>query len=48
MNGNDADSNGLVDAISGECGANDAYTFAYALADMFLYPGENRVPPTGK
>jgi hypothetical protein len=48
MNGNDADGNGLVDAIAGECGANDAYTFAYALADMYLYPGEDRIPPTGK
>jgi len=48
LNGNDADDNGLVDAVSGECGANDAYSFAYALADMYLYPGENRIPPTGK
>jgi tRNA A-37 threonylcarbamoyl transferase component Bud32 len=48
LNGNDADGNGLVDAVSGECGANDAYTIAYALADMYLYPGEDRVPPAGK
>jgi serine/threonine protein kinase len=48
INGNDADNNGLVDATPGECGANDAYTIAYALADMYLYPGEERVPPTGK
>lgn len=48
INGNDADGNGLVDATSGECGANDAYTLAYLLADMYLYPGENRVPPSEK
>jgi serine/threonine protein kinase len=48
MNGNDVDGNGLVDAISGECGATDAYTFAYLMADMYLYPGEDRVQPTGQ
>ncbi|HEU0295998.1 MAG TPA: serine/threonine-protein kinase [Anaerolineales bacterium] len=48
INGNDADNNGLIDATPGECGANDAYTIAYALADMYLYPGEERIPPTGK
>jgi serine/threonine protein kinase len=48
LNGNDLDDNGLVDAISGECGANDAYNFAYAMADMYLYPGDNRVPPSGR
>ena len=48
MNGNDADQNGVVDATSGECGADDAYNFGYAMADMYLYPGKDRVPPTGK
>jgi serine/threonine protein kinase len=48
INGNDTDSNGLVDTAAGECAANDVYTFGYALADMYLYPGEDRVPPTGK
>jgi len=48
MNGNDTDENGLVEAISGECGANDAYNYAYLMADMLLYPGENRIPPSGK
>lgn len=46
LNGTDTDGNGFVDATAGECGANDAYTFAYAMADMYLYPGEDRVPPT--
>jgi hypothetical protein len=48
MNGNDVNGNTLIEPISGECGATDAYTIAYALADMYLYPGEDRVPPTGK
>ena len=48
INGSDKDGNGLVDAVSGECGANDAYTFGYAMADMYVYPGEDRVPPNGK
>jgi serine/threonine protein kinase len=48
LNGNDADGNGLVEAITGECGANDAYKLAYLMADMLLYPGEDRIPPSGK
>jgi len=48
LNGNDTDGNGLVEPIPGECGANDAYTFAYLLADMQLFPGEDRIPPSGK
>jgi hypothetical protein len=48
MKGNDTDGNGLIDATAGECGADDAYSYAYRMADMFLYPGENRVPPSGK
>src|SRR5215204_2350786 len=48
LNGNDTDGNGLVEAITGECGANDAYTLAYLMADMLLYPGEDRIPPSGK
>jgi serine/threonine protein kinase len=48
MNGHDTNGNGLVDPIPGECGANDAYTYAYLMADMYLYPGEDRIPPSGK
>jgi len=48
VNGNDSNENGLVEPVPGECGANDAYTFAYLMADMQLYPGENRIPPSGK
>jgi tRNA A-37 threonylcarbamoyl transferase component Bud32 len=48
LNGNDTNGNGLVEAITGECGANDAYSYAYLLADMLLYPGKDRIPPSGK
>ena len=48
LNGNDTDGNGLVEAITGECGANDAYKLTYLMADMLLYPGEDRIPPSGK
>ena len=47
LNGNDKDGNGLVEAIAGECGANDAYKLAYLMADMLLLPGEDRIPPSG-
>ena len=48
LNGTDTDGNGLVEAIAGECGANDAYSYANLLADMLLYPGEDRIPSSGK
>jgi len=48
LNGNDTNGNGLVDPISGECGADDAYKLAYLMADMLLFPGEDRIPPSGK
>ena len=46
--GFDANGNGIVEATSGECGANTAYEHAYFMADMFILPGPNRVPPSGK
>jgi hypothetical protein len=48
MTGNDANENGLVEAIDGECGADGAYEYAYLMADMLIYPGADRVPPSGK
>jgi hypothetical protein len=48
MNGNDTNGNGLFEPISGECGVNDAYNYTYLMADLLLYPGENRIPPAGK
>ena len=45
----DANDNGRVDdIIVGECGADTAYYQAYWMADMFIYPGPDRVPPSGK
>jgi hypothetical protein len=44
--GEDANDNGQFDeAIPGECGANIAYDYAYYMADMFIYPGADRIPP---
>ena len=48
ITGNDTDGNGLVEPIAGECGADGAYSYAYLMADMLLYPGEDRIPPSGK
>ena len=49
LKGKDANKNGQFDeAIPGECGATIAYDFAYFMADMFIYPGADRVPPPEK
>ncbi|MGE5463777.1 MAG: protein kinase domain-containing protein [Syntrophothermus sp.] len=49
LKGKDANKNGQFDeAIPGECGATIAYDYAYYMADMFIYPGQNRVPPPEK
>lgn len=38
LNGIDLDNNGKVDTISGECGAEVAYAYAYYMADMPILP----------
>jgi serine/threonine protein kinase len=38
LNGIDLDNNGKVDTISGECGAEVAYEYAYYMADMPILP----------
>jgi len=48
VRGTDADGDGLIEPIPDECGADSAYEFAYNMADMPLFPGESRVPPSGK
>ena len=48
LEGNDANGNGNIEAISGECGAQVAYENAYLMADMEIFIGPNRVPPPGK
>jgi hypothetical protein len=49
LKGEDANKNGQFgEAIAGECGATDGYYYGYYMADMFLYPGQDRVPPPEK
>ncbi len=49
VTGVDANQNGRMnEAIAGECGADAAYENAYFMADMFIYPGPNRMPPPEK
>jgi serine/threonine protein kinase len=49
LQGHDTNNNGHSDeALAGECGATAAYYYGYWMADMFLYPGADRVPPPDK
>ncbi|MEO8358170.1 MAG: hypothetical protein ABI621_19875, partial [Chloroflexota bacterium] len=49
LSGEDANENGRFDeAIAGECGTTAAYDYAYYMADMFIYPGPDRIPPPEK
>jgi hypothetical protein len=49
LRGEDANENGQFgEAIEGECGANDAYDYAYYMADMLIYPGPDRIPDPEK
>jgi anti-sigma-K factor RskA len=48
VRGVDANQNGLIEPLAGECGANSAYEFSYNMADMLIYPGADRIPPSGK
>jgi protein kinase-like protein len=51
LHGNDTNGNGQIDQaerVSGECGADGAYDDATFMADLLLYPGADRIPPTGK
>ena len=49
LKGEDANENGQLDeAIVGECGADAAYDYAYYMADMFIYPGPDRMPQPEK
>ncbi len=47
--GVDVNDNGRTsDVLAGECGADAAYENAYSMADMLIFPGPDRIPPTGK
>jgi hypothetical protein len=48
VHGVDTDENGLIDPLAGECGADTAYEYAYLMADMQIYIGPDRIPPSGK
>ena len=48
LQGDDTNGNSLIESVPGECGANDVYSYAYAMADLILLPGENRIPDPGK
>jgi len=48
LHGIDTNGNGQIEHIVDECGADDAYNDADFMADMLLFPGADRVPPTGK
>jgi len=43
--GVDSNDNRLIEPIMGECGADSAYEYAYAMADMPLLVGRHRIPP---
>ena len=44
--GVDADGDGEIEAIAGECGAFDAYYAGVWMADFPIFIGPNRLPPT--
>jgi serine/threonine protein kinase len=48
LKGVDLNENGLVEPITGECGASKAYEYGWYMADMPLYTGPDRMPPSGK
>jgi hypothetical protein len=48
LKGQDTNKNGQYEAIAGECGATDGYYYGYWMADMLLYPGQDRIPPPQK
>lgn len=47
-NGVDANENGTVDPIEGECGALQAYDYGTYMADFPLFAGPDRIPPTAE
>ena len=47
-NGVDANENGTVEPIEGECSALQAYDYGTFMADFSLFTGPNRIPPTAE
>lgn len=48
LNGTDSNENGEVEPVEGECGALLAYRYGTNMADFQIYPGADRIPPTGR
>ena len=48
VHGVDVDGDGFIDPSPDECGADTAYESAYFMADMQIYEGADRIPPSGK
>ena len=48
LNGVDANNNGQIEPIKGECGAAKAYELGWFMSDFYIFAGPNRVPPSGK
>ncbi len=48
VHGVDANQNGLIEPLANECGADTTYENAYFMADMQIYTGPDRIPPSGK
>ena len=48
LNGVDVNKNNQMDPVEGECGADLAYKSGTWMADFQIYPGPDRVPPSGK
>jgi serine/threonine protein kinase len=48
VSGVDADEDGLVESIPGECGADKAYEYGQFMADFPIFTGADRIPPSGK
>jgi len=48
LKGTDADKNGDIGTVAGECGATAAYQYGWDMIDMLIFTGPNRVPPPEK
>ena len=48
LKGTDADKNGDIGPVAGECGATAAYQYGWDMIDMLIFTGPNRVPPPEK
>jgi serine/threonine protein kinase len=48
LNGADANNNGQIDPMEGECGAGKAYEYGWYMSDFPIFIGPNRVHPSGK